>query len=143
MIFDRDVTRKSRGPGRFDLVLMVAGVLSISRATLAEPVLPAGTSLDWSSFAMVMLKLAVLLALIVAAAWVVKRVRRVGHRGGQALEIIDVLPVGPKERILLVRAGATRILVGSTPGGLRTLHRMDEPASFSSEIRRELAERAA
>ncbi|NND60057.1 MAG: flagellar biosynthetic protein FliO [Gammaproteobacteria bacterium] len=128
---------------RFEMVLMVAGLLSPAIATATEPVLPAGSSSQVVSLVEVMLKLGLVLALILAAGWLVRRLQN-GKRGtSKTLEILDVLPVGPKDRILLVRAGNTQLLVGSTPGRLTALHEMQQPISFAEHARKQLEEQAA
>lgn len=125
------------------MVLMVASFLSPSLATAAEPVLPTGSAIDMASFGSMMLKLALVLALIVAGGWIVRRLQHVQRGTSKTLEVLDVLPVGPKERILLVRAGETQLLVGQTPGRLNTLQRLDRPVAFADQVARELTEHAA
>ncbi|NNF67595.1 MAG: flagellar biosynthetic protein FliO [Gammaproteobacteria bacterium] len=123
---------------------MVATLLSSPSATTAESVLPEGTLLDTSNVLSVFLSLAAVLALIVLVGWVMKRIHRVQRGGSALLEIVDVLPVGPKEKILLVRAGESRILVGMTPGNLNTLGALDaKTVTTQKDFKVALSEHAA
>ena len=142
MIFAMDGAN-TQGPNRFPLVLMVASLLSPFIAAAAEPVLPAGPSIEAGGFAMMMLKLGVVLTLIVGGGWLVKRLQRGKRPGNNTLEIVDVLPVGPKERILLVRAGEVQLLIGSAPGCISTLHCLERPLSFAEHTRLQIEEQAA
>ena len=142
MILAMDGVRTQR-PNRLPLVLMVASLLSPVIAAAAEPVLPAGPSMEATGFAMMMLKLGVVLTLIVGGGWLVKRFQRGKRLGNKTLEVLDVLPVGPKERILLVRAGDIQLLVGSAPGCLNTLHCLERPLSFAEHARLQIEEQAA
>lgn len=115
------------------MVLMVAIQLSPSLATAAEPVLPAGPSLDLHSYLSVIVSLGVVLGLILLAGWLMRRVQRVRRGGSATLEIVDVLPVGPKEKILLVRAGDRRLLIGLTPGRMSALGAVDRAADANGD----------
>ncbi|MDH3645511.1 MAG: flagellar biosynthetic protein FliO [Gammaproteobacteria bacterium] len=139
---------------RLRMVLMVATLLSTPSATAAESVLPEGSTLGTGSLISVFFSLAVVLGLIVLVGWVMKRMQRVQRGGSAMLEVVDVLPVGPKEKILLVRAGDQRLLIGITPGQLSNLGTLgpgadlglelaDPAASPGTELKFELAEHAA
>ena len=125
----------SQRPNRLCMVLMVATLLSPlpSNATAAESVLPAGPSLGAGNYLSVFLSLAVVIGLIMLVGWVMKRLQRVQRGGSVAMEVIDVLPVGPKEKILMVRAGQSRLLVGMTPGRLSTLGILDDEAASTED----------
>jgi flagellar protein FliO/FliZ len=75
----------------------------------------------------VTLALLVVLAAIFAFAWVARRVRGFGNRSGNALDVIAEMPLGPKERAVLLRVGAEQILIGVAPGRVSTLHVLREP----------------
>lgn len=122
-------------PDRLCKVLMVATLLSPSpsNATAAESVLPAGSALDPGNYLSVFLSLAVVLGLILAVGWIMKRLQRIQRGGSKSMEVIDVLPVGAKEKILLVRAGDARLLVAMTPGRLTTLALLDDHLAAAIE----------
>jgi flagellar protein FliO/FliZ len=87
---------------------------------------PAAPS-DVGSLGEVTLALALVLAAIFGAAWLLRRVRGFGKPQGTALDILADLPVGTKERAVLIRVGAKQILLGVAPGRVNTLHVLDEP----------------
>lgn len=69
----------------------------------------------------------IVVGLIVGMAWFM---RRMGNMSGMAtgnLKVLGGVSVGQRERIVLVQAGDTQLLVGVAPGEIRTLHVMDEP----------------
>lgn len=69
----------------------------------------------------------IVVALIFGMAWFM---RRMGSMNGSAtgnLKVLGGVSVGQRERIVLVQAGDTQLLVGVAPGEIRTLHVMEEP----------------
>ena len=70
------------------------------------------------------LGLAVVLATIVAIAWLLKRFS--GTRGNRSalIRIIGGAAIGQRERVVLIEVDETWLLVGVAPGQVRTLHCM-------------------
>jgi flagellar protein FliO/FliZ len=71
--------------------------------------------------------LGVVLAMVMVLAWLAKRVTHSRMSGTHGLRLLGGLSVGAKERIVLVQAGDTQMLIGVAPGRLQTLHVLDEP----------------
>ncbi len=90
---------------------------------------PAPTGI--ASLGQVTLALGLVLALIFVAAWLMRRLRGFGKTGTGTLEIIADLPVGQKERAVLIRVGARQVLIGVAPGRVTTLHVLDEPVNVT------------
>jgi flagellar protein FliO/FliZ len=80
----------------------------------------------------VTLALALVLAAVFVAAWLLRRIRSFGRGAGNALDIIADLPLGPKERAVLLRVGKSQLLVGVAPGRVTTLHVLAEPVEFAT-----------
>lgn len=104
-----------------------------ARATIdgAEPVimdLGAGAGL-----LQVTLNLLIVLAAIVVLAWLFKRIQGVSQPAAGALRVTASLPLGPKERLLLVDVGDEQILVGASGAGLNTLHVLSTPLTVSTD----------
>ena len=76
----------------------------------------------------VTLALLAIVALIAGLAWVMKRMRGFGIAGHDRIQVLSERAMGPKERCVLVRVGATEILVGVAAGNVRTLHVFPEGA---------------
>jgi flagellar protein FliO/FliZ len=71
--------------------------------------------------------LLLVLAAIFAFAWLARRVRGFGNRSGNALDVIAEMPLGPKERAVLLKVGTEQILIGVAPGRVSALHVLREP----------------
>ncbi len=74
------------------------------------------------------LGLLLVLALVLALAWLVRRGGGFlqGGLGGQ-LRILGGISVGTRERIVLVQVGDEQLLVGITPSRIDTLHVLERP----------------
>jgi flagellar protein FliO/FliZ len=89
---------------------------AVPQATQGVAASPAG------SMANVMLSLLVVLAAVFAAAWVMRRLRAGTAATRGAMEVLADLPLGTKERAVLVRVGKEQLLLGVAPGRVNTLH---------------------
>jgi flagellar protein FliO/FliZ len=73
--------------------------------------------------------LAVVLAVIAAAAWLLKRVAPRNYRDAGVLRVIAGTAVGQRERVVVVEVGATWLVLGVTPGSVNALHQMPRQAT--------------
>jgi flagellar protein FliO/FliZ len=64
------------------------------------------------------LSLIVVVALIFAITWVVKRLNLAVPRASRAMAIVDELTLGPRERLLIVRVGEAHLLLGVGASGV-------------------------
>jgi len=81
------------------------------------------------SLAQVTLSLLLVLALVFAAAWLMRRLRSFGKFGANTIQIIADAPLGTKERAVLIQVGQQQLLLGVAPGRVNTLHVLTEPVS--------------
>ena len=97
--------------------------MAVEAPLFAAPAASAAHSTG-GGLAEVTLALIVIVALIAGLAWVMKRTRGFGVGAGarDRIQVLGDRAVGQKERCVLVRVGATDILVGVAPGSVRTLH---------------------
>ena len=79
----------------------------------------------------VTIALVLVLLVIFACAWCVKRLRGVGRPQCRVLAIVDDMSIGEKERVVLLACGGERLLVGVAPGAVRLLH-VVPPAAFAN-----------
>lgn len=107
------------------VVAGVFGALS-PNAAVAEEVAN-GRPDTLMSMATLGLGLLVVLALIFACAWLVRRMNGLTGMNNQSMKIVSVMALGTRERIALIDVAGTQILVGITPSAIRTLHVFDEP----------------
>jgi len=90
-------------------------------AEAGRPLAPAAGG----SIGSVLLSLAAVVGLIVALAWALRRLQS-GHAGGsRVMQVVAQVPLGPRERIVLVRVGEHQALVGVGPGGVSSLQLLD------------------
>jgi flagellar protein FliO/FliZ len=66
----------------------------------------------------VIMSLALVIGFIFAAAWAVRRMPFGIARGDGPLKVLAALPLGPKERLLLVEARGEEILIAVSPAGV-------------------------
>ena len=90
--------------------------------TVATPTAPTAGGLAQVTFALLLVLVA-----IFAVAWVARRMRGFNNRVGDAIDVLADIPLGQKERAVLLKVGAKQILVGVAPGHINTLHVLDEP----------------
>jgi flagellar protein FliO/FliZ len=73
----------------------------------------------------VVLSLLGIIALILAAGWLTRRMQRRHGVDGRRIRCVESFAVGARDRLLLLDADGKRLLVGMGPGGMRTLHVYD------------------
>lgn len=71
--------------------------------------------------------LVLVVGLILALAWLAKRLPGVAGATNPALRVVGSLSLGPRERVVVVAVGDTQLLLGVGAGGTRTLHTLTEP----------------
>ena len=74
-----------------------------------------------------MLGLLVVVGLIFALAWLLRRVQQIGPRGNQVIKLVASQALGPRDRLLLVQVGEEQILLGISAGRISPLHVLKEP----------------
>ena len=78
--------------------------------------------------------LLVVLGLVAALAWLLKRYSGIRSTGSGLIRVIGGAPVGQRERIVLVEVGGTWLVVGVAPGQVRALHSMPKMESAKTGI---------
>jgi len=66
--------------------------------------------------------LALVLAVIGGAAWLMQRVQKFAPSRGSPLSLRGTLAVGPRERVVLVELEQTWLVLGVAPGRVNALH---------------------
>ena len=117
-------------------------LLSVLTSLIALPVLAAeGTaakpfaapsvsttlpSSNASSLGQVTLALLLVLAAVFAAAWFMRRLRTIGTAGQATIEVVSQVALGARERAVIVKVGATYLLLGVAPGRVNLLQQLPE-----------------
>jgi flagellar protein FliO/FliZ len=76
--------------------------------------------------------LGVVLAAIAATAWLLRRMAP-GQTGVGNLRVVAAVAVGPKERVVLVDVGDTRLVLGVATGQVNLLHQMSRPSDADQD----------
>ncbi|MEB3096604.1 flagellar biosynthetic protein FliO [Achromobacter sp. D10] len=75
-----------------------------------------------SALLRVIIGLVLVLAAILAAAWLARRAGLTQRGGGHLLRQVASLPIGPRQSIVVVEVENTWLVVGVSPNQLNTLH---------------------
>jgi len=110
------------------LVVVLAAVSPLGMADTASSAPPSGLSDPVGAGAVfeLVLGLFAVIALILVLAWVVKRANVLpGQRAG--MQVVAVLPLGQRERAVLVQVGEQQLLLGVCPSQVSLLERFETP----------------
>ncbi|AVA35723.1 flagellar protein FliO/FliZ [Cupriavidus metallidurans] len=92
------------------------------------PVISSGASLAQAG-----LGLFAVIALILAMAWVARRVGLVRQGSGNAsMKVVGSLMLGPRQRVVTVEVGGTWLVLGVSPNEIRPLHTLEAQPHTSS-----------
>jgi flagellar protein FliO/FliZ len=97
-----------------------SGVAQFARAESAANASGALTG----QFISLIMGMAVVLAVIAAAAWLVKRVAPRNYSNAGVLRVIAGAAVGQRERVVVVEIGETWLVLGVTAGSVNALHQL-------------------
>lgn len=89
--------------------------------------------LSGGTMAQVALGLLFVLFLVIAVAWLLKRIGGFSIAGNSALKILGGLSMGSRERVVLMQVGDEQILIGVSPGRIQTLHVLDKPITLDEK----------
>lgn len=77
----------------------------------------------------VTLAMFLVLGAVLAAAWLTRRLRGGTGAGPGSLQVLAQVPLGARERAVLLRVGGQQLLIGVAPGSVRTLHVLEDVAA--------------
>lgn len=93
----------------------------------ADTVAAQNTALSSGYMAKLLLSLGLVVGIIFALAWVVKRFNFVPQQGRGIIQIISTLSVGSRDRIALIQVGEEQLLIAVSPGRITKLHSLEKP----------------
>ncbi|WP_051234962.1 flagellar biosynthetic protein FliO [Marinimicrobium agarilyticum] len=91
-----------------------------------------GTTNAASQLLNVAFSLLLIIGLILALAWLLRRFGQGNFLNQQSMKIMASMPLGTRERLLVVEVGGQQILLGVTSHQINTLHVFDEPVVDAS-----------
>lgn len=86
--------------------------------------------LAWTELLRVFGGLVAVIAVFVAALWLLKRVQPVLRAASGPMRVLATLNLAPREKLLLVQVGAQQLLLASSAQGLTCLHVLPEPVEL-------------
>lgn len=101
---------------------------SVENTTKLSSVSPVSTS----TLIETLVGLLLVLATIAFVAWLLRRTNSFTSSANGQMKIIAGLPLGPRERAVLIQVGDKQILVGVTAQHVQTLHVLDTPLDSNS-----------
>ena len=106
------------------VVMTLVSVVLIPVAAMAQD---GGPQLNASYMVQVFLGLLAIIALIFAIAWFVRRFGQGTLLASAEMRIVASLPLGTRERVVVVEVGQQQLILGVTPQQINTLHSFDTP----------------
>ena len=107
------------------LLLMAPAASVLAETAAKKNVQPA--SITGGQILQLITALIGIVALIVVMAWLVRRTGRININTNAGFRIVGMVPMGSRERIVLMQVGEQQILIGvSQQGGIRTLHVLEK-----------------
>jgi flagellar protein FliO/FliZ len=114
-----------------NILLRSMAMLFISSAAIAQPAYT--PTVSTGSLAQISFSLLMVLACIVAVAWLLKRMNLTRQGTGNLLKVIGSVAIGQRERVVLVEVNDTWLVVGVGPGQIRTLHTLKKSENWQNE----------
>ncbi|KFE57792.1 flagellar biosynthetic protein FliO [Pseudomonas syringae] len=113
------------------VVLLAMPLYALAAEPAAQAVAPAAnvslSSGMGGQLMQLLFGLLLVVGLIFALAWLMRRVQRGVPGNGQVIELVGSRAIGPRDRLVLVQVGDEQILLGVTPGRITPLHVLKEP----------------
>jgi flagellar protein FliO/FliZ len=108
-------------------------VLLAPVANAAGAPVPAPDALGAGSVLQLTLSLAAVIGAIFGLGWLLRRLHGLPGSTHRALRVIATLPVGTRDRIAIIQAGSTQVLIGVSPGRIQTLHVLEHPVAEAAQ----------
>lgn len=113
------------------LFLLLSLPLTTSAAESTAKAAPIASSDLAGQLGQMLLGLLVVIGLIFALAWLLRRVQQLTPRTGQVIKLLATQPLGPRDRLVLVQVGSEQILLGLSAGRITPLHVLKEPVHLA------------
>jgi flagellar protein FliO/FliZ len=97
---------------------MMRSVAAAAPAVLVADAAVAAPAVAMGDVSGLLLSLGLVVGFILAAAWVVRRMPLGLGRASGPLKVLAALPLGPRERLVLVEAKGEQLLIAVSPAGV-------------------------
>lgn len=115
---------------RYLFLLLSLPLPALAAETTASLTPMAGSNLA-GQLGQMLLGLLLVIGLIFALAWLLRRVQQLTPRTGQVIKLLATQPLGPRDRLVLVQVGNEQILLGLSAGRIAPLHVLKEPVHLA------------
>ena len=115
------------------LLLLPTGVLFAAEEAVKKAPAQLADPVSSSQIIQVISMLLVVIGLIFAFAWFIRRFGQVGLGGKNVIRFIGGIAVGQREKIVLIEVGKEQILIGVAPGRVDKIHVLKEPITITEE----------
>jgi len=88
--------------------------------------------MGWAELMRVTLMLALIVAMIFGLSAALRRTGAVRPQGPSVFRVLATFTLGNRERLYLLQVGNEQVVIGSSSGGLATLHTMKENIPFET-----------
>jgi flagellar protein FliO/FliZ len=109
------------------LLLLLLSETSSAAEAVRPAYIPPASVVNAGGVVQIIISLLLVLAAIVAVAWLLKRTNLTRQGTGNLLRILGGVSVGQRERVVLIEVLDSWLVVGVGPGQIRTLHVLEKP----------------
>lgn len=125
-----DTTNKTLTSLRTAVVTAVSFVTGSQALASANSALPSGGG-DYMRLG---LTLVFIVGLIFACGWLVRRMAGGSGFNHRHIKVLSVMPLGTREKLMLIKAADETLLIGVTAQSISTLHRFDGPLDLTDAM---------
>lgn len=104
----------------------------VSAAPAAEPV-DTGVPSSGAMVVQILIALAIVSVSILALAWVVKRLGNTSFLQAKGIKIISSMPLGTREKLLVIEVENQKLLLGVTPHSINKIHQFSKTESDDAD----------
>ena len=101
-------------------LLLTLAVLGVTSSPLAAPT--TNPAVDPALAGRWLTGLLLVLALVFLCLWALKRLNQWSTPGKGQIRLLGGIPLGGREKLLIVEVGETQLVLGVSPGRVQTLH---------------------
>lgn len=113
------------------LMALPALMTLLPAATWAQQASSGVLSSGSGSYFKLTLTLLFIVGLIFACGWLVRRMAGGTSFNNRHIKVLSVMPLGTREKLMVVKAFDDYLLLGVTTNNINTLHRFDEPPDLT------------
>jgi len=116
------------------LLLLPISVGAVTTASGAASSVIGAPPAPVDSLLQVVLALGGVIAVIFVLAWLLRRMQSGGGFSSRGLKVVAMLPLSPRERVVLVQIGEQQVLLGVAPGRVSLLQNYEQPIVVPGKV---------